>query len=566
EPRDLLPLADGRLLIVDAAERGRAAGGVVVLAATGEYVTPWKGPLPPEDPDLREARERVGGLAAVRVPTRPADPALPAGILVAGPAGVHQVPEDGGPVELLLADGGFAGIAADRCGRVYVAGPTGVARLGPRSLAARGTAVFPAPVAPVGAGDWDRVRLLLAEPAPGGTHVRVYTLLAPPGDTPSPPDPASADVDADDAPVPTPAGRWRAGPLDGLDVRVLTEAVTGARLWIAVELLSGGRALSDGRRAAEGGGTPRLDDVRVEVSGRGLLDALPAVYTGGDDGSGTLGRFLGLLSAVHEDSARMLDELPVLLDPAVAPDRPDDPWLDRLAAWVAAGVPNSAQRAVYSAVPSPRTDTRGDVGPAALPAPARAAVAGAFAAHGRRGTPAGLVDAVARETGVAVTVSEPLLTAAVWRLGAGAGLGRDTAVRAADPGPPALDTTAALDAAALIPAQDRGLPLYAAAAHRVCVHVPPEHADAVPAITRVVERERPAHVLADVRTTRNGAIPGRIGVDTKVAAPPPAQATGDRGPALGAGARLPGQAAQHVAGPVGGRLDPRLHTSDSSRG
>lgn len=521
-PRGLWVLDRERLLIVgDEPNRSahhRRPRAMVVLADTGEYLAPWTDPPPAEDPALRAARVRVGGLAAVRVPD---------GVLVAGGAGqvpgpgVVSVPDDGSPARV-LAGGDFAGIAVDRCGRVFVAGPAGISRLGARRTGTRGVAVLPAPIEPPGVEHWDRVRILLAEPAPPGTHVRVWTMRAPKGATPDPPDPASAD--ADDAPVPTPAGRWRAGPLDGPDVRVLAGPATpGTRLWIAIELLGDGR------------GTPRVDDVRVEHVGRGLLDALPAAYTGDDDGSGTLGRLLGLLACAHEASVRELEDLPASLDPGAAPDRPDDPWLDRLARWV-------------DAAPSRSAD----------PAGRRADVAGAYAAHGRRGTPAGLVEAVARETGVAVRLSEPLLGAGVWRLGSG-GLGRDTATHVADPGPPALDATAVLDGAHLIPARDWGLPLYAAFAHRVCVHVPPEHADALPEIARVVERERPAHVFARVRAARHGAIPGRVGIDTYIAGPPPDWATG-AGPALGTGIRLPGSAAAHVGGPVETRLDTTLPT------
>ncbi|MYS85043.1 phage tail protein [Embleya scabrispora] len=524
-PRGLWLLDGGRLLVVGdepgdgRGARARRARGVVVRADTGEYLTPWTDPPPAEDPALRAARERVGGLAAVRVSD---------GVLVVGGArqrpgpGVVLVPDDGSPARVLAA-GDLAGIGVDRCGRVFVAGPGGIARLGARRTGTRGVLVLPAPIEPPGIEHWDRVRVLLAEPAPSGTHVRLWTMLAPPGITPDPPDPASADPD--DAPVPSAPGRWRAGPLDGLDVRVLAgPASPGARLWIAVELLGDGR------------GTPRVDDVRVEHVGRGLLDALPAAYTGDDDGSGTLGRLLGLFAGAHEASVRELAELPASLDPGSAPDRPDDPWLERLAGWV-------------DAAPSSRF---------ADSAARRADIAGAYAAHGRRGTPVGLIEAIARETGVTVRLSEPLLGAHIWRLGSG-GLGRDTAVHLADPGPPVLDATAVLDGAHLIPAQDRGSPLYAAFAHRVCVHVPPEHAEAVPEIARVVERERPAHVFARVRAERRGAIPQLVGVDSYVAGPPPDWAAG-AGPALGTSIRLPGPAAAHVGGPVETRLDTTLPT------
>ncbi|WP_328432583.1 phage tail protein [Streptomyces sp. NBC_00453] len=456
----------GRQRVVQVSEDGRAT------VAEGAQVPP----APTEDPALLAARTRVGGVAAA-----PAPDGWGSGFVAVTSSGdVLLVPEDPAEREQRLAavTAGLAGAALDHHGRLLLAGPAGLYRPSAPLRAARGVIVLPAPH-PRDHARWDRVQIELAEPAPPGTHVRIWTRASgtPHGpDVPAPGPPTSTardTVDLDHAPVPTAAERWRAGPLDCPDVRVLAMPQdTAPALWVAVELVGDGRT------------TPRLSDVRVMRSGRGLLDQLPAVYTGNDDGSGQLGRLLGLFSSVYTQVTADLDRLPALLDPAVAPDHEDAPWLSRLAAWVAAGLD-----ALDPAAPSSQVRRR------------RERVAEAVAAHARRGTPAGLVEAVRREVGgIEVEVHEPLLDAGVWKLGdPGSSVLGSTTRLTARPEPPVLDSTAVLDNSWLIDAADRGLPLYAETAHRVLVLVPAEHAPALAAVRQVVERERPAHVVAEVR-------------------------------------------------------------------
>jgi phage tail-like protein len=319
---------------------------------------------------------------------------------------------------------------------------------------------------------WRRVVLVLAEPVPATAWLRVWTRVEPGAAVPAPPEPATDLLD--DAPVPTPAGVWRAAAVGALDARVLCRA--DGDLWVAVELGGLGRA------------TPLVADVRVETGDDGPVTALPVAYratgeevpgfpAGVDSGDGVLGRFLGLLGGQLEHTSSLLDELPVALSPAVAPDRADAPWLERLATWVAL---------------DPRRLPADDAG-------RREAVANAVARHARRGTPDGLAGEVLRETGIAVEISEPLLDAVVWRLDAEpatSALGVTTGLLEADPGPPALDSSAWADAAMLIAQEDAGLPVHARVAHRICVHVPGGSAAEVAAVDEVVQRERPAHVLA----------------------------------------------------------------------
>ncbi|MEV4937450.1 phage tail protein [Streptomyces zaomyceticus] len=459
----VLPGPDGSIVVVHGTER-RA----VHATEDGTIATTPVPSIPPtaeEAPLLLAARERAGAIAAVEAPA-----GWGPGFVTVGPRGVSWVPaNEDEPVRSLAEEPvDLAGIAFDHRGRLLLAGPPGLFRVTEPCRAAHGTVVLRTPDPGVHPR-WDRVSVALAEPAPPGTHVRLWTRAGAPGDGfPQPPGSRADDSDTEHAPVPTSAGRWRPGPPNSPDVRALVEAEeTAPVLYVAVEL------------SGDSHGTPRLDDVRVARLGRGLLDLLPRAYTANDDGGGELGRLLGLFGSVYEEVTSDLDDLPALLDPAAAPDRDDASWLARLAGWVDAG--------------SPAMATAGS---------RRAAVAGAFLAHARRGTPAGLVRAIREATaGVEVTIEEPLLTAAAWRLGDAEGsvLGDTTQLIWGSPVPPALGGNAVLDGSVLIDAQDRGLPLYADVAHRVRVVVPEAAAGRLPEIRRVVERERPAHVVAEVR-------------------------------------------------------------------
>ncbi|MET8412324.1 phage tail protein [Streptomyces sp. NPDC005195] len=466
--------ADGSVTVIDTGRQRVVRVGEDGRAAEAEDAQ--VPPEAPEDPALLAARTRVDGVAAA-----PAPDGWGSGFVAVTSSGdVFLVPEDAAEPEARLTGviAGLAGVALDHRGRLLLAGPAGLYRPAAPLRAAWSVIVMPAPH-PHGHARWDRVQVELAEPAPSDTHVRIWTLASgtphgPDVPAPEPPAPTARDAtDPDHAPVPTAAERWRAGPLDCPDVRVLAVPQDLApALWVAVELVG------------DGCSTPRLSDVRVLRSGRGLLDQLPAVYTGDDDGTGQLGRLLGLFSSVYEEVTRDLDRLSELLDPAVAPDREDAPWLSRLAAWVDTGLD-----ALDPVAPSSRVRWR------------REQVAQAVAAHARRGTPAGLVEAVRREVGgIEVEVHEPLLDAGVWKLGdPGSSVLGSTTRLTARPEPPVLGSTAVLDESWLIDAGDRGLPLYAQCAHRVLVLVPAEHAPALAAVRQVVERERPAHVVAEVR-------------------------------------------------------------------
>lgn len=315
--------------------------------------------------------------------------------------------------------------------------------------------------------------------APPGTHLRVWTRTDAAGPPPTPPGIGNAaGDDGPEAPLPSAAGRWRAAPLDVLDVRPLS--ADAETLWIAVQW------------HGDGATSPVVDDIRVDRMGRGWIDDLPHTLVA--QRHDPLARLLALLASVYEDVAAGIDRLAALIDPAVAPDRADAPWLIRLASWVdielVGRLDDTARRGL---------------------------VADAIAVHGRRGTPRGIIDAVRREVGVEVTISEPSPPPA-WPLGGpGAALSAGSALLAAPADPPVLDAGALIDRSWLIDPDERGLPLLGSSAHRFCVHVPAaaltDHALSA-AIARVVDREKPAHTAFALDASAPGSTVGtqRVGI------------------------------------------------------
>jgi phage tail-like protein len=345
---------------------------------------------------------------------------------------------------------------------------------------------------------WRRVGVRLAEPVPASAWLRIWTLVDPvavPQPEPAPPE--ADDADRDDDPVDTARGVWRPAAIDALEARVLCRAE--GVLWVAVEL--GGLS----------GATARIADLIVQTGDDGPVTDLPVAYRATDarvtphetidEGDGLLGRYLGLLDAQLRQTSSLLDELPTLLSPSVAPDRADAAWIERLADWVALD------------------DEQLPAGTGSRER--RDAVALAVRRHARRGTPDGLRDEIVRRTRIdesRIEIREPLQDAAIWRLDAGAemsALGVTTGLVSADPGPPALDATAVLDATMLIADDKAGLPVHASVAHRICVHIVDGTAAQVASVDAVVQRERPAHVLARTcAVTRATGVPAIVGVDS----------------------------------------------------
>ena len=353
---------------------------------------------------------------------------------------------------------------------------------------------------------WQRLRAEAV--VPPGCRLNLFTRTGP--------DPSAAVAPLAAGP---PFGDWRPAPPGATDFLVPGDPAVA--LWVG--------GVMDG----DGAHTPEVHQVRAEYDRAGWLDHLPGVY-GRNDG-GFLAGALALFRAALEDDERLIDDLPRLFDPAGAPAG----WLDWLAGWVAADL-----------------DDGWPVGER------RDAVARAVARHARRGTAAGLRDAIERFAGVRARVTEPAAEARLWAVGAG-GLGFDTMLAPAEPDGAILGTTAVLGGSELRPAEEYGAPVFADVAHRFCVSVyatdlpTPEAADRVRA---VVDREQPAHTtwgLAVIGPHLRVGVQARVGVDAIVAGPAPAVRL-DGGPRLDTGGVLGADPAARAgvvrigAGRVGG--------------
>ena len=461
EPRALAVLPGDGVAVVDGGDGGR----VLALDATGRL-------------DADET-PRLGALPAAEVLALMRDGAT---VWAAGPAGALALTAD------TLARGDAMpvfGVARACNGSILVAAADGIYGLAAGGAGASGALVIRAPE---GLLPWDRVRVLLAEPLPSGSHVRVWTRTETQGaPDPAPPPPG----DDSEAPQPSPVGTWRSAPLDVLDLRPLCEPAHS--LWIALELFG------------DGLGSATVDDIRVDHMGRGWLEELPHILI--PDDPDPLERLLALIASVYEDTAEGIGELVERLDPAAAPDRVQDPWLERLARWVAIEFPvrlSAGER--------------------------RRLVADALAVHERRGTVRGVVDAVRREVGIDVEIVEPDPPAA-WALGGG-GLAFGSGLPPSPAGPAVLDTTAVVNRSWLIDPADRGLPLLGGVAHRFCVVGSASDlsdADVLAAVRRVVEREKPAATVFDIRALEARTVVGaqsRVGVDSLTGPSPHGPAPG----------------------------------------
>lgn len=186
-------------------------------------------------------------------------------------------------------------------------------------------------------------------------------------------------------------------------------------MFVAPLLDAGGRA-AEGRflrlravlRAAGGRHSPRLRQLEASTPGEDLRAYLPAIFRDDDGSSDFLQRLLSMLQAGHALVDRTLADLPGALDPTGAPQ----PWLPRLAEWLALAP----------------TDI-GDAGDL------RALVPQAFVLHARRGTLPGLRAAIGRATRLATPplIVEHYRERRIWQLGVSSALGFDTALAPAAP-------------------------------------------------------------------------------------------------------------------------------------
>ena len=339
--------------------------------------------------------------------------------------------------------------------------------------------------------------------------VQLFALTAQGLDAP-PPLP-SAGVDAAGAG----AGQWQAFPPGA--VHGLVRGPASRYLWV------GGRlgVLAQPPAAPAAAPMPALHQVRVAAADEDIASLLPAIYRrpSPDAPATVLDGIVELLGAALSAVEGRFDDLPSRFEPAAVSDAPGpapSPLRD-LAELVAADLAEC------------RTEEQ-----------RRAVVAAAFADSGRRGTAAGLRDAIARAIGVQVRIEEPGQAVSAWALGRTSRLGSGTVLAAGEPAGFIVGSSD-LDGARLPAASGSPAPVLTGLAGRFTVSVAaPEIPDRATAdrLRRLVERERPAHVEAHVCVVGPRMRVGwqaRVGLDAVVAGRPPAFRLGDGTP-LGSGA------------------------------
>jgi hypothetical protein len=156
-------------------------------------------------------------------------------------------------------------------------------------------------------------------------------------------------------------------------------------------------------------------------------------------------------------------------------------------------------------------------------------LAEAFTLYAKRGTIEGLRRYIKMYAGVDSTIIEPARTATVWTLGENSSLGFTTMLAPSAYAGAVLSSSAILDRSNLTPEGDHGASLFDDLAHRFCVLVwcgALNRAGAIADLRAVIEREKPAHTVADLCLVHPGVRAGisMVGVNSIVGdGLPPAQ-------------------------------------------
>jgi phage tail-like protein len=395
---------------------------------------------------------------------------------------------------------------------------------------------------------WHSLRATL-EPLDAGAHIRL--LVATSNDTATPPavNPGAANPFSDP--------KWRPAISDPDPLADVPDLFIGGApsgyLWVAALLVG------DGVR------TPVLSELKVEYDHKTYLDYLPAIYKGDTPCGDFLLRFVSLFESMFQDVEDEIAGLPRLFDPAATPAKLL-PWL---ASWLALDLDEDWDEAFK-----------------------RKLIAEAFELYGRRGTVAGLIEALRLFAGVDAVIEEPILQNEWWALpaeeidpcassscgcqpgfgdaacscgcaqpaalgpekkwgqGENSVLGFTTRLASAELEGAVLGSTAILDRSTLITDAELGAPLFDEVAFRFSVLVHRHElkcAGTLQTLQAVIEREKPAHTAYHLCVVEPGLRVGfqaRVGIDAVVAGPPEP-------------AELGGQF-QLNAGALGGRPSGRL--------
>lgn len=333
---------------------------------------------------------------------------------------------------------------------------------------------------------WNRLHASVDLPA--GTHVQFFIATGTPG---TPPPAPAADGSF--------ALPWRAVGIDVSDFFIdLEDGAKTQALWLGARF---GNDLHS---------TPALSQARVDFDQSSYLPDLPAIYREPSTAGNFLLRYVSLFESFFDELETKTGNLPALLNPASAPTDAL-PWL-----------------ATFLALPLPQVQDE---------ATQRASIAGAFVRDARRGTVAGLRDALRIEAGVRALIDEPLQAlgwwampspstscrpgeAGTWADGGDSILGFNTVLPSSEPQGAVLGTTATLDRSQLITQDDFGAPLFEGAAYRFLVRLYPGDLHCtgkLDEVRAIVEREKPAHTLYDLCVIESGLRVGyqaSLGIDT----------------------------------------------------
>jgi phage tail-like protein len=337
--------------------------------------------------------------------------------------------------------------------------------------------------APNASTDWFRLRAI-ADDLPAGTHAQFFTQTS---DGAAPPYDPTADDPFDDP-------NWSALPSDLFEGVIANPP--GASLYIGLILRSDGTA------------SPRIHQLRVDYGRDTYLTWLPSIYQQ-EPQREFLERFLALYNSVHGPLEFDIATLSRRFDAGSAPSDGYPSWIEWLSGWLAFDLKESwpdAKKRQY--------------------------LADAFELYGWRGTIEGLRRYLKIYAGVNARIEEAGRFAQMWSLGDVSTLGSLTRLAPGALQGAVLGSSAIVDQARMAPDDDKGASIYEDVAHVFCVQVYASDLNspgALDTVRQILDQEKPAHTvyqLSVIEPRMQVGAQARIGIDTIVAAGPPAAQLG----------------------------------------